>query len=51
MAYMNSLIDGARTAFMIGLALAISNGLWQRTLGKGKTLSQSTASQLGKVNL
>tara|TARA_R110000787_G_scaffold211061_1_gene320781 strand:+ start:1711 stop:1866 length:156 start_codon:yes stop_codon:yes gene_type:complete len=34
MAYMNSLLDGAKLAFMVGLVLAITNGVTARISGK-----------------
>ena len=34
MAYIGALIDGAKLAFMVGLVLAVTNGLTQRATGE-----------------
>lgn len=34
MAYIGSMIDGAKLAFMVGLVLAVTNGLTQRATGE-----------------
>jgi len=40
MAYMNSLIDGAKLAFTVGLMLAVVNGLTARFSKDNRTLDQ-----------
>lgn len=40
MAYLNSMIDGAKLAFMVGLVLAVSNGLVQRVSPSKRTLEE-----------
>jgi hypothetical protein len=45
MAYIGAMIDGAKLAFMVGLVLAITNGLTQRATGE--TLDGKVASWTG----
>jgi len=40
MAYLNSMIDGAKLAFMVGLVLALSNGIVQRVSPSKRTLEE-----------
>jgi len=47
MAYMNSLVDGAKLAFTVGLMLAVVNGVTARLTKDNRTLDQIIT---GKVN-
>lgn len=47
MAYIGSLIDGAKLAFLVGLVLAITNGLTQRATGE--TLDGKVAGWTGSI--
>ena len=51
MAYLNSFIDGARTGFFVLLAIAISNGLYQRLSPSKKTLEGAVSESLSGVGL
>ena len=51
MAYLNSFIDGARTGFFVLLAIAISNGLYQRLSPSKKTLEGAVSETLSGVGL
>lgn len=51
MAYLNSFIDGARTGFFVLLAIAISNGLYQRLSPTKKTLEGAVSESLSGVGL
>lgn len=47
MAYMNSLIDGGRLAFAVGITLAVTNGLWRRFSPSGASLTTAINTRLG----
>ena len=49
MAYMNSLVDGAKLAFTVGLMLAVVNGITARFTKDHRTLDQIIAGQV--INL
>ena len=47
MAYMASLMNGARLALAVGFTLGIVNGIWARLNPAHNTLRQSVISRLG----
>lgn len=49
MAYMNSMVSGAKLAFMVGITLAVVNGLTQRFTPSHRTLKAIVSEQLTKV--
>ena len=49
MAYMNSLVDGMKLAFMVGLVLAIVNGTTARFSKGNRTLDQIVIEKLPTV--
>jgi hypothetical protein len=49
MAYLNSMVAGAKLAFVVGLVLAVSNGLTQRISPSKRTLEAIVNDQLGRV--
>lgn len=51
MAYLNSLVAGAKLAFVVGLMLAITNGVSQRVSPSKRTLDAIVNEQISKVGL
>jgi len=51
MAYMNSLVAGAKLAFVVGLMLAITNGISQRVSPSKRSLDSIVNEQISKVGL
>jgi len=49
MAYMNSLVDGMKLAFTVGLVLAVSNGVTARFSKGNRTLDQIVTEKLPTV--
>jgi hypothetical protein len=49
MAYLNSMVAGAKLAFTVGLVLAFTNGLTQRLSPSKRTLEAIVNDQLGRV--
>ena len=49
MAYLNSMVAGAKLAFVVGIVLAVSNGLVQRFSPSKRTLEAIVNEQVGKV--
>lgn len=49
MAYLNSMMAGAKLAFVVGLTLAITNGAVQRLSPSKRTLDAIVNEQLSKV--
>lgn len=50
MAYMNSLVDGMKLAFMVGLVLAIVNGTTARFDKSNRTLEQIVTEKLPSMD-
>lgn len=49
MAYLNSMMAGAKLAFIVGLTLAVTNGAVQRLSPSKRTLDAIVNEQLSKV--
>ncbi len=49
MAYLNSLVDGMKLAFTVGIVLAVTNGVTARFSKGGRTLDQIVTEKLPSV--